>query len=620
MRVICTAGHVDHGKSTLVQALTGINPDRLREEIERAMTIDLGFAWLTLPNGEVVGVVDVPGHEDFIENMLAGVGGLDAFLLIIAADEGIMPQTREHLAILELMGMTAGVVALTKVDAAESPEWIELVELDILELLGKTPFAGVPIVRVSAHTGEGLDRLIGTLADVLQHQPPRRDLGKPVLPIDRVFTLSGFGTVVTGTLSDGRLEVGQTVELQPSGITARIRGLQSHNQTLETAQPGSRVAVNLSGIEKSEVKRGDVLALPNMITPTLLFDAAIHLLPDAARPLKHNAQVKVFAGPSESLAQVRLLGAEALKPGENGYAQLLLSDYLPLQNGGRFVLRIPSPSETIGGGVVLETAPGQKWKRSSPEVLERFAVLAHGDPVERLVYDLKAKRIPQPLASFPDPALLEAAVREHGLVEIEGHIAHPAALQKLADHARRLLEAFHDANPLLRGMDAAELLRKLRLTETDTVVLRALVQIGVLEGDRVVRLPQRGTSFTKAQQRAIDDLLAEFDATPFSPPSYKDALAKVGEKVLKALLGGGELVYIRPDVLLRPSAYRAMVEYARARLEAGATLTVIELRDHFATTRRTALPFLDHLEAKGITKRHGEGHVLKAAKWDSLMQ
>lgn len=613
MRVICTAGHVDHGKSTLVQAISGINPDRLREEQEREMTIDLGFAWITLPDGERVGIVDVPGHEDFIENMLAGIGGLDAVLLIVAADEGIMPQTREHLAILQLMGMNRGVVALTKCDAAESEEWIEVVELEVMEMLHGTPLEDLPIVRVSAHTGRGLDPLIATLTDILKQQPPRADDGEPVLPIDRVFTMSGFGTVVTGTLSGGTLSVGQKVVIQPQGLEARIRGLQAHEETVETAYPGSRTAINLAGVDKSQLKRGDVVTLEGLIHPTLLFDAIFDHLPGSTRPLKHNAEVKVFVGPSESSATIRLLDADVLKPGQRGYVQFQLKDDLPIRSGQRFVVRIPSPPETIGGGRVLDTSPGRKWKRNNADVLERFDVLAHGDPALKLAYELKNKRVPQPINEYP-----ESVKEKYGVYEFEGYLVHPEAMRLLEANAVRLLDEFHAQNPLLMGIDPPELLRRLRLNEDDTIVLEVLAAKKVLDYGRWVKLPGKGMTFTKAQRQAVNELLVECDANPYSPPSYKDAAKKVSDEVLKVLLAQGELIYLRPDVLLRPAAYQAMLDYARERLEKGEGLTVAGLRDHFDTSRRIALPFLDYLEAQNITRRVDDKHVLKSANWDAV--
>src|SRR5690606_38737166 len=307
MHVIGTAGHVDHGKTALTYALTQIHTYRLVEELRREMTIDLGFAWLDLPNGERVGIVDVPGHRDFIENMLAGVGGIDAAILVIAADEGVMPQTREHLAILDLLGVPSGLIALTKIDLVPDRDWLELVQLDILDAVQDTVLEGRPIIPVSARTGEGLGDLIASLTDLLEHLPPRPDVGQPRLPIDRVFTISGFGVVVTGTLTGGGLSVGQEVEIQPAGVRARIRGLQSHEQQVEHVERAQRVAVNLRGVEKGDVARGDVLGLPGAWHPTTLIDARLRYLPEAHRPLEHDDEVKLFIGAAEVMAHVRLL-------------------------------------------------------------------------------------------------------------------------------------------------------------------------------------------------------------------------------------------------------------------------------------------------------------------------
>ena len=285
MRVIGTAGHVDHGKSTLIAALTGINPDRLKEEQERQMTIDLGFAWLTLPGGEEIGIVDVPGHRDFIENMLAGIGGIDAALLVIAADEGVMPQTREHLAILDLLQIKHGIVILTKIDLVDDPAWLDLVEADVRAALQGTVLQAAPILRVSSPTRAGFPELLQSLDTLMEKLPARPDLGRPRLPIDRVFSIAGFGTVVTGTLSDGRLAVGDELEILPVGLHARIRGLQTHKKKEETAVPGSRVAVNLSGVDVEQVSRGEVLASPGQYAPTQRLDVQFRLLAELSAPL-----------------------------------------------------------------------------------------------------------------------------------------------------------------------------------------------------------------------------------------------------------------------------------------------------------------------------------------------
>ena len=368
MYVIATAGHVDHGKSTLVHALTGIDPDRLREEQLREMTIDLGFVWLTLPNQQPVSIVDVPGHIDFIENMLAGVGGVDAALLVIAADEGPMPQTREHLAILNLLHVPRTVVALTKADLAPDAAWLELVGAEVRKTLSGTLFADAPIVPLSARTGQGLPELLHVLQSTLEEVRDKResgllgkrDIGRARLPVDRVFSMPGFGTVVTGTLLDGCLALGDEVEILPQGATARVRGLQTHRQKVERAQPGSRAAINLAGVAVDEVRRGNVVARPGLLKPTALLDVQLELLaaPFWRGTLAHHTELKFFCGAGETLARVRLLEAAELAPGALEWAQLELAEPVAVANGDRFIVRLPSPSATLGGGVVCGCASG----------------------------------------------------------------------------------------------------------------------------------------------------------------------------------------------------------------------------------------------------------------------
>jgi selenocysteine-specific elongation factor len=303
MHVIGTAGHVDHGKSTLIEALTGIHPDRLQEEREREMTIVLGFAWLTLPNGEEIGIVDVPGHRDFIENMLSGIGAIDAALFIVAADEGVMPQTREHLAILDLLQIQGGVIALTKTDLVEDADWLDLVEADVRETLAGTVLADAPLVRVSARNGKGLQELVQVLEEILSEKLPRPDLGRPRLPVDRVFTMSGFGTVATGTLSDGHLSVGDDVVILPQGVRGRIRGLQTHKRKESTAIPGSRTAINISGVDMDQIQRGDIITHPGTYNASRRLDLYFRLLKDVNQPVRHNMEVKLFIGASEVLGR-----------------------------------------------------------------------------------------------------------------------------------------------------------------------------------------------------------------------------------------------------------------------------------------------------------------------------
>jgi selenocysteine-specific elongation factor len=393
MRVIGTAGHVDHGKSTLVQALTGTHPDRLKEEREREMTIDLGFAWLTLPNGEDVGIVDVPGHRDFIENMLAGVGGIDAALFVVAADEGVMPQTREHLSILDILQIQGGVVVLTKIDMIDDSEngrseWLDLVEDDLRKVLHGTVLGDAPILRVSARTGEGIPELLNALEGNLSERPPRPNLGRPRLPIDRVFTIAGFGTVVTGTLTDGHLAVGDEIQILPTDLKGRVRGLQTHKRKEELAVAGSRTAVNVSGINVDQIHRGDMLVLPGHYTTTRRLDIRFRLLPDASAPLLHNTETKMFIGAAEVLARVRLLGTEALLPGEEGWLQVELNRPVVAIRGDRYILRRPSPGETLGGGYVVDPHPKRRHRRFSEDLLLRLETLAKGTPEEVLLQTL----------------------------------------------------------------------------------------------------------------------------------------------------------------------------------------------------------------------------------------
>src|SRR5579859_4227912 len=389
MSCIGTAGHVDHGKSTLVKALTGIDPDRLAEEKERGMTIDLGFAWLTLPGGREVSIVDVPGHESFIKNMLAGVGGIDAALLVIAADEGVMPQTREHLAILDLLRVPRGVVALTKADLVDE-EWLDLVREEIAEHLKPTTLAQAAIIPVSSYTRQGLPELLAELERILDEAQERQHIARPRLPVDRVFSLTGFGTVVTGTLLDGSLKVGQEVEVLPQGLKTRIRGLQTHKHQIELAHPGSRVAINLVNVARTELERGNVIALPGQLRPTILFDARIHLLADAERPLTHNTQVDCYTGSQELPARVRLLDREELQPGESSWVQLRLSHPAVIARRDRFILRIPSPSMTIGGGEVVDVHPRYHRRFQAP-ILAALEVLSRGVPDELILATLSGR-------------------------------------------------------------------------------------------------------------------------------------------------------------------------------------------------------------------------------------
>jgi selenocysteine-specific elongation factor len=640
MYVIGTAGHVDHGKSTLIHALTGIDPDRLREEKEREMTIDLGFAWLTLPNGEPVGIVDVPGHRDFVENMLAGVGGIDAAIFVVAADEGVMPQTREHLAILDLLGIDTGVVALTKLDLAESEEWVELVAADVSETLEGTVLEGTPIVPVSARTGQGLDQLMDVLQETLAQVQPRRDRGRPRLPVDRVFTISGFGTVVTGTLVDGRFSVGQEVEILPHGAKARVRGLQTHKQKVEWAMPGSRVAMNLSGVSKADLNRGDVVATPGWLRATVLVDVQLRYLPDTLRqgsghgqrPLRHNTELKFFSGAAETLARVRLLGQDKLPPGQSGWAQLRLQEPIPLVKGDRFIVRIPSPPATVGGGIVVDPYPGRKHRRFRPDVLVRLETLAQGSPAEILLQALE-RRGPAPARDvLADSGLGDSAPEALAQLLDEGQaillgpqidaqrvptgnqlLASSAWWSGLMDRLARELSTYHEQYPLRAGIPREALRSGLRLEAKvfNASMARAVTEGFVCNEGATARLPDHTVRLNPEQRQKVDSLLARFRRQPYTTPSYKESVAAVGEEVLGVVMARGDQVPVSPEVLLLPETYEEMTDRLRTHIEQTGSITLAQTRDLFGTSRKYAQALLEHLDEIGVTKRVGDQRVLR---------
>lgn len=645
MHVVATAGHVDHGKSTLVRALTGINPDRLREEQQRAMTIDLGFAWMTLPSGEPVGVVDVPGHIDFIENMLAGVGGVDAALLVIAADEGPMPQTIEHLAILGLLQVQCGVVALTKVDLAPDATWVELVSDEIRRLLEGTPLAGAALVPVSAKTGQGLDALKAALAQALADAPARRDLGRPRLPVDRVFTLPGFGVVVTGTLSNGVFEVGDEVEVitqRGEVLSARIRGLQTHKQKIARAQMGSRLAVNLSGVEADRIARGSVVARPGVLAPTTLADVWLEMLSNDVRQaagmrrafaLRHHAEVKIFSGAAHSIARVRLLEGNALALGASSWAQLQLAMPMALANGDRFIMRLPSPSVTIGGGVVVDAHPRARYRRkhgrADVRVLNRLATLQRGSPAERLLQVLREQGFVS-LADAAAGAQLEveelraalADLSDQGVIisaqDARGNciLGSRDAWQEGRRRAQEILAAYHEAHPLAEGMPRDTLRSRLKLPAD---VFDALLRLygdpsdpaSFVDAGGVVRLAAHVVRFNAEQQAAVDALLARCRAQPWATPSVKEARAAVGDEVYDVMLRQQLLVQLNDEVVLLPETYTQAVKRVRDFIARAGSMTAAQARDLFGTTRKYALALMEHLDAIGVTRRVGDARVLK---------
>jgi selenocysteine-specific elongation factor len=615
MHVIGTAGHVDHGKSTLVQALTGIDPDRLAEEKAREMTIDLGFAWLTL-GGEEVGLVDVPGHRDFIQNMLAGIGGIDLVLLVIAADEGIMPQTREHLAILDLLQIEHGIVALTKCDLIDDPEWLELVALEISDVLRGTALAGAPIVPVSARTGQGIDPLKDTLTQVLNTIEAKSDRGQARLPIDRVFTLPGFGTIVTGTLTDGRLRVGDEVEIQPGGLAGRVRGLQTHKVKREVAYPGSRVAVNLSGVDRDDIRRGQVVARRGVLRPSRLLDVAYRHLPDADAPLAHNAEVKLFTGAAEAPAHARIIGQENIPPGQSGWVQLALAEPVAALRGDRFILRRASPAATIGGGRILDANPGRRHRRFRADVGERFRALNEDGPDELLRAALLRLGPVAPAmliekAGLPPAAgrpALQELIAAGQVVELGKVVIAAAAWGKLVDRLPRELAGYHQQYPLRLGMEREDLRGRLQLPVVAfNSLCEALVSNGtIVEAGAILRLPDHRVSFSPAQEEAVGRLMSFLDSRGILAPTIKECQEIIDPAILQALIDMGRVKPVNLDVVYSRELYDRLIGQLSDYLFEKGSISAAEARDLLGASRKYAIALLDHMDEQRITRRAGD--------------
>ncbi|MBN1693010.1 MAG: selenocysteine-specific translation elongation factor [Dehalococcoidales bacterium] len=615
MFVLGTAGHIDHGKSVLVKALTGIDPDRLREEKERGMTIDLGFAWLKLPSNREVGIVDVPGHERFVKNMLAGVGGIDLALLIIAANEGIMPQTKEHLAILDLIGVRHGVVAITKKDLVDE-ELLTLVRMEVEELIASTTIAGAPVVAVSALNGEGLPELLSAIDAQLDKTEPRKDLGRPRLAIDRIFTIAGAGTVVTGTLIDGTLTVGQEVEIVPSGLKSRIRGLQTHKSKEEVATQGSRVAANLVGVNTSQLTRGDIVTVPGWLKPARMVTANLKLIDYLKRPLRHNTQVSFHTLAAETMAKVRLLEGDELKPGQSMWAQLKLEKPLAIINGDRFIIR--SPMETLGGGGIVDVR-AKRLRRNRPDIINNLKA-REGGTSEELIMALLETRQPLEasavaaqgnIAKDEAQAAIESLIGQGRIIALgEGErrlLLTAAGWKNLKDKVLSALKDYHKKYPMRPGMPRAEFATRLKLGGNIVLVLDNLVKQGsIVEEAGNLRLPSHAVSLTPAQQGKIDAFLKSLAASPFAPPS--DLIPE--PDLLNLLVAQGKAVKVSDNVVFSAKAYNEMVNKITARIKTKGKITLGEVRDMFGTSRKYVQALLEYLDREKITRRVGDDRVL----------
>ena len=624
--IIGTAGHVDHGKTLLVKALTGIDTDRLVEEKKRGITIDLGFAHLDFDDGTQAGLVDVPGHEKFIKNMLAGAGGIDLAMLVVAADEGFMPQTVEHLGILSLLGIQEGLVVITKADMVD-PEWVEMIAEDVRERVKGTFLEGKPVMPVSAYTGQGIPELRQHLHGLVK-SAAEKNLRTPFrLPIDRVFSVDGFGTVVTGTLIEGSVRKDEMAELVPSGLRAKVRSIQVHGKDADTACAGQRVAINLAGLKKTDVQRGDTVARPDTVKISRMLDVRLQNLKNSQRTILTQSQVHFYHGSSVMLAKVVLLDRESLLPGDSCYAQLRLTEPLASKRGDRFVIRFYSPLETIGGGVILDEAP-LRHKAGDKAVLEALAIRESGSGNQKLLQTVAGFGYGLPTAqelcgelNLEEEDLraqLEELVALGKVLELlPARYLAASVLDQAWEGCRKLLEAYHAANPLHAGMKLAELRQKL-LPGTELAVADGVLAELAAEG-RIKRVADRyamaefTVHFTKRQNAIRDKLLQTYRKADLEVPGvdeiYPMFLPKEKEdckQVLESLISSGQLVMLTPQLYYHQQTFDRVLAQTRAFFAEKEELTLAEFRDMLGTSRKYALAVLEYYDRNKMTKKDGD--------------
>jgi len=631
--VIGTAGHIDHGKTELVRALTGVDTDRLKEEKERGMTIDLGFAEFRVSEGIEAGVVDVPGHERFVRNMLAGSTGIDLVLLVIAANEGIMPQTREHLAICELLRVPRGLVVVNKIDLVE-PDWLELVKSEIADFLKDTFLARSPIVPVSARTGAGITELKDEIAREAEGIRPRGETSTFRLPVDRSFTIKGFGTVVTGTIFGGRVSPGEQVVILPAGVSARVKGIETHNRKAETAVTAQRAALNLSGVEKAEIRRGDVLVHPDTLAASRLLDVSLKILAGEGRGLKNWSEVRFHAGTAEVIGKVRLLGREKIAPGEEGFAQILLKEPVVTVARDRFVVRQASPMITIGGGEILDPMPGRKHRPRDPGVTDWLQVLkdsGHSDLVLAHVRQagLRGTEARELVARVP----LHRREIQDELKKLggEGKVASSSrgryfpveGIRTLADAVWKKLEDFHRSNPLAPGMIREELKGYFPEANPEALVeaVNLLKDAGKVGFDgETIRRSDQGPELSPELQGWRDRILKRLREAGPQPPEMAELIQEFKtdkgnlEKILRLLVRQGILVRVGEGLFYPAPTLkeieRKLVDYLRP----GVQVEVPKFKELFGITRKWAIPLLEYFDANRVTLRVGNARKLYPKK------
>lgn len=633
--ILGTAGHIDHGKTSLVKALTGIDTDRLKEEKERGITIELGFAHLRLPSGRRLGVVDVPGHEKFVKHMVAGATGIDLVMLVIAADEGVMPQTREHMEICTLLGVRHGMIALTKIDLVDE-EMLELAREDVSSFVRGGFLEEAPLIPVSAATGQGIPELLAALERLAARVPERPPSSLFRLPVDRVFTMKGFGTVITGTLVSGRVQVGDPVMIYPQGLSSRVRGLQVHNEPVPAAEAGQRTAVNFQGLEKEAIERGCVLAFPGTLKPSYMVDVSFHYLASAPKPLKNRTRVRFHAGTSEILGNLILLEADEIAPGETTVAQLRLDQPVALVKGDRYVVRSYSPVRTIGGGTILHPIP-PKHKRLQPEIVSFLKAVADC-PAEELL----ERHIAQAgfsgisfaelrlVSALTDKALeghLQALLSRRAIVLVDRDqrtYVHEGRFRELVGIVAGALTRYHRENPLKSGMLKEELKSRFprpadpRLFQ---LVLQQMIREGsVLQEEKTVRLKTHEVALASDEASLREEILRAYRESGLQPPFFRDIVQNLkadprqAKDVLNLLIEEGKIVRTKEDLYFHHEAIEALRERMLAFFAQNPEMTPTQFKELTGgAPRKFLIPLLEYFDGKNFTLRVGDVRKLRRA-------
>jgi selenocysteine-specific elongation factor len=628
--IIGTAGHVDHGKTVLIKALTGVDTDRLQEEKERGISIDLGFAPFRLPGGRLAGVVDVPGHERFIHNMLAGAAGMDLVMLVVDASEGVMPQTREHLDILELLGVRNGIVVITKIDLVEE-EWRELVQEEIAEELKGSFLEEAPVIAVSAVKGQGIDQLKALIDQMTADLDPRSSTGPLRLPVDRSFVIAGFGTVITGTLIQGSVRVGETVAVVPPGVEARVRNIQVHDDDVKEAKAGSRVALNLSGLEKSEVLRGSVVSTPGYYRQTNLVDVSVELLKRSPRRIKNLDPVHFFLGTARCVAKLLLLDRDELLPGESALAQCRLDRHLVAERGDPFVIRSYSPMTTIGGGKVLDPYPA-RHRRLRPDVIEKLQELKQA-PAAGGDMAFVRRKLEELVAADSARLARETRLDREKVESVLGELLSSGVVQKvgssfmvtsiLGQYEDKLiseLEKYHYKHPLAPGISRAQLKGILPPSfgqrDYDALLENLQAREAVSVKSDLVTLHDFKPEPSARDQKQLDALTELYKAGWFQPPSQRDAAEKADldkkrkDELYSYLTGVGILVKLNEDLYIHRDAYNKALELLRAHFSENRQLTLAEFRDMTGSSRKYVQALLEHFDQSKLTRRIEDHRVV----------